>query len=376
MGCTGSIGRSALEVIAQLQPTLSVAGLAAGGNWRLLAEQAHRFRPSAVAIGDESSYADLKSACPAGTRVLAGASGLVELVGTIDANYMLAAIVGAAGLPAVLAAVQMGMEIGLANKESLVVAGSILMPLAKRTGSKLIPVDSEHSAIFQSLQAGRLSEVRKIYLTASGGPFREWPVEQIRGATLDQALRHPTWSMGPKITIDSATMMNKALEIIEAHYLFDLPVEQIDVLIHPESIIHSLVEFVDGSSIAQLGVPDMKTPIQYALTYPRRVAGIAPTLDWRGIRTLRFETPDHERFPALELGLEAARRGGSAGAVLNAANEAAVETFRAGRCSFGHIAEMTGTVLARHRLIESPTLDELMQADQWARNEVTACIAG
>ncbi|MFN0138416.1 MAG: 1-deoxy-D-xylulose-5-phosphate reductoisomerase [Phycisphaerae bacterium] len=373
LGSTGSIGSSALEVIAQLQPSLCVAGLAAGSNWLGLAQQAQRFRPKVVAIGDHAAYDDLKKAVPAGTKVLAGPEGLVELIGESDANYVLAAVVGAAGLPAVLAAVQLGLEIGLANKESLVVAGAILMPLARKTGSKLIPVDSEHSAIFQALQAGRPSEVSKIYLTASGGPFREWPAEQIAGATLQQALQHPTWSMGPKITIDSATMMNKALEVIEAHYLFDMPVEKIDVLIHPESIVHSMVEYVDGSVIAQLGIPDMKTPIQYALTYPRRVAGIAPLLNWKTVKSLRFEPPCAKRYPALAIGFEAARRGGSAGAVFNAANEAAVERFRRGEIAFGRIAEITGEVLARHRTVDMPTLDELMEADAWARREGSQC---
>ncbi|MFH1748173.1 MAG: 1-deoxy-D-xylulose-5-phosphate reductoisomerase, partial [Planctomycetota bacterium] len=233
---------------------------------------------------------------------------------------------------------------------------------------------SEHSAIFQAMRSGRPDEVSRVYLTASGGPFRTWPPERMETATVAEALNHPTWSMGPKITIDSATMMNKALEIVEAHYLFELASEQIEVLIHPESIVHSMVEFRDGSTIAQLGTPDMKIPIQYAITFPRRVPGRAPTLDWSVARSLNFEPPDLERFPALRLGHEAAQRGGTCGAVLNAANEAAVERFRAGEIPFGKIAVLAEQTLARHRFIEQPTLAELMSADAWARCEVCECI--
>ena len=370
LGSTGSIGRSALEVAAALPEEITITGLAARREWRLLAEQANRFRVGVVAIAEEEHYDELRRACPAQTRVLAGAAGLVELVQTTPANFVLAAIVGVAGLPATFAAVERGLDVGLANKESLVVAGALLMPLARERGGAVIPVDSEHSAIFQSLQAGRRADVRRIFLTASGGPFREWPLERIVRATLADALNHPTWSMGPKITIDSATMMNKALEIIEAHWLFDLPAEQIAVLIHPESIVHSMVEYVDGSLIAQLGTPDMRTPIQYAMTYPRRVAGIAPALDWCEARMLRFAPPDAERFPALRLGYEVARLGGSAGAALNAANEAAVERFRTGQIGFGDIAAVTEEVLSRHRPVARPALAELMAVDAWARDEV------
>jgi 1-deoxy-D-xylulose-5-phosphate reductoisomerase len=374
LGSTGSIGCSALDVVAALEPAVRVVGLAAGRDWRKLAQQARRYRPAAVAIADECRADDLRAACPPETRIYAGADGLVELVRHADADFVLAAIVGAAGLPATLAAVERGLDVGLANKESLVVAGSILMPLAHERGVELIPVDSEHSAIFQAMHSGQPSEVRRILLTASGGPFRTWTAEQIRQATVDQALNHPTWSMGPKITIDSATMMNKALEIIEAHYLFDSPVEQIEVLVHPESIVHSMVEFCDGSIVAQLGTPDMKTPIQYAITYPRRVAGIAEPLDWTQVRRLHFDPPDLERFPALRLGMEAARQGGTAGAVLNAANEAAVELFRAGEIPFGKIAALAERALHEHRFIAAPTLEELLAADRRARQEVVECI--
>jgi 1-deoxy-D-xylulose-5-phosphate reductoisomerase len=373
LGSTGSIGCSALDVARALGDTIEVVGLAAGTNWAPLAAQAGEFGVQRVAIAATEHAAALQDACGAATTVFAGADGLVSLVRETEADFVLSAIVGAAGLPATLAAVEQGVDVGLANKESLVVAGSVLMPLAERTGSQLIPVDSEHSAIFQALHSGRGSEVRRIHLTASGGPFRTWTAEQIANATLDDALNHPTWSMGPKITIDSATMMNKALEIVEARWLFGVEVEKIDVLIHPESIVHSMVEFCDGSVIAQLGTPDMRTPIQYAMTYPGRVPGVAEFLDWTKIRTLNFEQPDFERFPALRLGMTAAEQGGSLGAVLNAANEAAVELFRAGEVQYVDIARVTADVMERHEVIDRPTLDELFACDQWARDEVAAC---
>jgi len=375
LGSTGSIGRSTLDVVDSLREQVTLVGLAGHRNWRLLAEQARRFGVRHVAIADEIHAAELRAACPPGTRVLAGPAGLVELAVTCDANFVLAAIVGAAGLPATLAAVEHGIDVGLANKESLVVAGSLIVPTAQRTGARLLPVDSEHSAIFQCLQSGRREDVRKIYLTASGGPFRQWDAERMHNATLGDALNHPTWSMGPKITIDSATMMNKALEIIEAHWLFDVPAEQIGVLIHPESVVHSMVEFNDGSVIAQLGTPDMRTPIQYALTYPHRPAGVAPPLDWSTGRTLHFEPPDLERFDALRLGFASARAGGTSGAVLNAANEAAVEHFRAERIPFGRIVELARDVFERHRPAARPTLEELLAQDAWARQEVDRCIS-
>lgn len=373
LGSTGSIGCSALEVAAALDHQVRIVGLAANRDWRKLADQARRTGAAAVALADDRHYDDLRQACPPGTRILTGADGLVELVETLEADFVLSAIVGAAGLPATLAAVRRGLDVGLANKESLVIAGPLLMPLARERGSRLIPVDSEHSAIFQSLASGRIEEVRRIYLTASGGPFRTWPAERMAEATIQEALNHPIWSMGPKITIDSATMMNKALEVIEAHHLFGFEVDQIEVLVHPESIIHSMVEFRDGSVIAQLGTPDMKTPIQYAITYPDRVEGLAESLDWSTARTLRFEPPSFERFPALRLGYEAARRGGTCGAVLNGANEAAVERFRAGEIPFGQIAALVETALRRHKDIEAPSLEALLAADAWARQEVCEC---
>jgi 1-deoxy-D-xylulose-5-phosphate reductoisomerase len=373
LGATGSIGGAALEVIASLRDQFRVAGLAAHSNWRPLADAVERFDVPAVAIGDADHVAHLRSRCGDSRSYFIGPEGLVELVESVDADFVLSAIVGAAGLPATLAAVRRGIDVGLANKESLVVAGSLMVPLARETGSQLIPVDSEHSAVFQALKSGRAEDVHKVYLTASGGPFRTWTKARLEAVTLDDALRHPTWDMGPKITIDSATMMNKALEVIEAHHLFGLDVDKIEVLIHPESIVHSMVEFCDGSVIAQLGVPDMKTPIQYALTHPQRTNGLSGRIRWNEVRALNFEAPDFEKFPALRLGFEAARRGGTAGAVLNAANEAAVARFRGGTLSFSQIPVVTEDVLSRHAFVSEPTLDELLAADRWARNEVKAC---
>lgn len=375
LGSTGSIGRSTLEVATGLADSCRVVGLAAGRRWRELAAQVREFHVPAAAIGDSAAEGEFRAACGNGTAIFAGEQSLVDLVRRgPDADFVLSAVVGAAGLPATLAAVERGLTIGLANKESLVIAGSILMPLARKTGSRVLPVDSEHSAVFQALHSGRAEEVRRIYLTASGGPFRDWSKAQIEEATLEQALRHPTWQMGPKITIDSATLANKALEVIEACWLFDVSPEQVEVLIHPESIVHSMVEFCDGSIIAQLGPPDMRTPIQYALTYPSRRAGLGTTLNWSEVKRLTFDTPDLERFPALKLGYVAARAGGTAGAVFNAANEAAVEAFRDGRMRFGDIPRAIAHVLARHAVQTNPDLETLLASDRWARREVAAWI--
>ena len=283
---------------------------------------------------------------------------------------MVSAIVGSAGLRGTWAAVEAGKRIALANKETLVVAGPLVTRLAAHSGATIVPVDSEHSAIFQALQAGRPNEVKRVVLTASGGPFRCHSREQLARVTPEDALRHPTWNMGRKITVDSATMMNKALEIIEARWLFDLRPDQIEVVVHPQSIVHSLVEFIDGSIVAQLSPPDMKLPIQYALSYPERVAGIAAKLNWTEALRLEFEPPDPERFPALALGMEVARVGGSAGAVVNAANETAVAGFLAGDLGFTEIVPACRSILEHHDFDANPTLDELIELDVWARREV------
>lgn len=375
LGSTGSVGRSTLDVVAALADEWEVAGLAAGSRGRDLSEQANRFRPAAVAIAQAEQASDLESSLAYSPTVFRGEAALVDLVESVPCDCIVIAVVGTCGLGAIVRAIELGRRIGLANKESLVIAGSLLMPLAERTGATIIPVDSEHSAIFQALHAGRTADVRKVYLTASGGPFRTWTPEATRNATLEDALRHPTWSMGPKVTIDSATMMNKALEIVEARWLFDLRPEQIGVVVHPESTIHSLVEFCDGSMIAQLCTPDMRTPIQYALTYPERRPCPSQRLDLTVPCRLNLYPPDEDRFPALRLGHEVARRGGTSGAVLNGANEAAVELFRDGAIRFPEIVQRTQHALAQHEFRQSPTLEELLAADRWARQEITRCLA-
>ncbi len=378
LGSTGSIGRSALSVCENLSDDLTVVGLAAHVRWEELADQVGRFRPAGVALADAGRAAALRDRLDGRDirpRVFSGPDALVQLVHEVPTDFVLAAVVGAAGLPSTMAAVERGLTIGLANKETLVVGGSLVAPLARSTGATLIPVDSEHSAIFQAMHAGRHPEVEKIVLTASGGPFRTWTPEQIESATLEDALQHPTWRMGPKITIDSATMMNKALEIIEAKWLFDIPPERIEVVVHPESIIHSMVQFHDGSMMAQMGTPDMRIPIQYAMTYPHRRGGCAERLDLGTHRRMHFEPPDMERFPALRLGYEVAKRGGTAGAALNAANEQAVDAFRAGSLRFHEIVPLVESVLRRHRFSEHPGLDELIEVDAWSRQAVRDAIS-
>jgi 1-deoxy-D-xylulose-5-phosphate reductoisomerase len=307
--------------------------------------------------------------------VLSGASALVELIDRVACDCVVSGVVGVAGLPATLRAVEMGKRVAVANKETLVVGGSLIMPLAGRTGAEILPIDSEHSAIFQALKAGRREDVARVFLTASGGPFWSSPPGELQSASVEEALKHPTWEMGPKITIDSATMMNKALEVVEARWLFGLRHDQIDVVIHPESIVHSLVEFVDGSVVAQMGVPDMRTPIQYALTHPRRVSGPAERLCLFAAGQMTFHRPDPERFPSLRLGHLVAERGGTTGAVLNAANETANELFRAGRIGFTDIVLVTEEVLHRHEIVANADLEALMAADAWARAEVTRSVA-
>jgi len=352
-----------------------VVGLAAGANWQKLADQARQFRPGHVVISDARYYEPLKEALKdLPIQVSAGNSAVEDLASLPEANFVLCAIVGAQSLLSVLRAIDSGKEVGLASKEALVLAGDQVMSRARAKGVPILPVDSEHSAVFQALQAGRQQDVRRIILTASGGPFRNWKVQDIQSATLDQALAHPTWAMGRKITIDSATMMNKSLEIIEAHHLFDASADKIDIVVHPESIVHSLVEYCDGSVIGQLSVPDMAIPIQLALTWPERKGCIGQGLDLTTIGRLNFYKPDFEKFPALRLAYDVVRRGGTAGAVLNAANEQAVDIFIKGRIKFGKIVEMIERVLADHTWVAKPSLEQLIQADQWARNEVNRCL--
>jgi len=371
LGSTGSIGKSALRVIDSLGPQYKIVALSAHSSVELLAEQARRYKPGFVAITN-ADYAEQLGEFlgDLDIEILAGPEGLIKIAELEDVDIVLTAVVGAAGLPAVLAAGGKGKRLAIANKEPLVIAGELLRKEIEENGGDILPVDSEHSAVFQAIQSGSREEVKKIILTASGGPFRQATAKDIQNVTLEQALSHPVWNMGPKITIDSATMMNKAFEIIEARWLFDIPVEKIEVLIHPESIVHSIVEFVDGSMIAQLGEPDMCLPIQYALTYPSRVAGIAKTLRLEEIGKLTFEKPNVETFRALSLGYEVARTGGTAPVVFNAANEAAVEEFLAGRIKFVNIVEIIENCLNRHNVKNAVSLEEVLEVDAWARREV------
>lgn len=370
LGSTGSIGRNTLEVI-RATDELRVLAISAHSRLREAAQQCEQYQvPVLIATDpDATSEFDPRS-LPEGTTLLVGTDAACEFVARSDVDIVVSAIVGIAGLQTSWAAIDAGKQVALANKETLVVAGSLVMDLARQRNAMIIPVDSEHSAIFQVLNAGNREDAERVVLTASGGPFLSLSTEELRNVTLDQALEHPTWNMGPKITIDSATMLNKALEIVEARWLFDIAPEQIGVVIHPQSIIHSMVEFADGAVIAQLSPPDMKLPIQYALTFPNRVKGVAQRINWNELCRLTFEPPDLDRFPALSLGHEVAAKGGTCGAVLNAAKEKSVDLFIGGELSFHEIVSACREVLNNHTFDANPTLDELMQADEWAREEV------
>ncbi len=371
LGSTGSIGLNCLDVLAHQGDRLQLLGLSAHSHWETLVEQAVRWRPRWITVTDPDSSCPRSPEQLAGVcQVLYGAEGIATMVSDPDVDVVVTAIVGAAGLAGTWAALEAGKTVAVANKETLVMAGPLVMELAERRRARVLPVDSEHSAIFQAMQSGRPAEVERVVLTASGGPFRGRTAAELANVTVEDALRHPTWRMGPKITVDSATLMNKALEVIEARWLFGLNPDQIEVIIHPESIVHSFVEFNDGSVLAQLSPPDMRLPIQYALTFPERVAGPARRLNWRELDALHFEPPDRETFSALELGYEVARRGGTCGAVLNAANEAAVGRFLAGELPFLDIARVCRAVLAHHHYSARPSLAELHAADRWARQEV------
>jgi 1-deoxy-D-xylulose-5-phosphate reductoisomerase len=371
LGSTGSIGRSTLEVVRHAGGGLRVAALTAHRNFELLCQQAVEFRPRyVVATSQEQADRFDWSALPAGTELRRGCGPVTQVVSLAEVDVVVAAVVGSAGLQGTWAALEAGKTVALANKETLVMAGPLVMRLAAERNAKILPVDSEHSAVFQALAAGSRAELARIVLTASGGPFRSFSRERMEKVTVADALAHPTWQMGPKITIDSATMMNKALEIIEARWLFDLNPAQIDVVIHPQSIVHSMVEYVDGSVLAQLSPPDMKLPIQYALTWPQRADSPARRLDLSQPLKLEFEPPDEERFPALRLGKEVATSGGTAGAVLNAANEAAVAGFLEGKLAFTQIVPACRAVVENHPFDPAPTLEDLLRLDGWARQEV------
>jgi 1-deoxy-D-xylulose-5-phosphate reductoisomerase len=372
LGSTGSIGTNALEVIAASGGRLRAVALSAHSRIDELVQQAHQFKPRWIIATDEAAADSYQwNGLPQGTEVLKGAGGLEQVAADSGVDVVLAGIVGSAGLRSTWTALRAKKTVALANKETLVMGGTLLTQLALEEGAMIVPVDSEHSAIFQALQAGRREEVARVVLTASGGPFREMSADQMRQVTVDDALAHPNWNMGPKITVDSATMMNKALEIVECHWLFGLTSDQIDVVIHPQSTVHSFVEFIDGSVVAQLGPPDMKLPIQYALDYPHRQPGIAERLDWSSRWHLDFEPPDPARFPALDLGRLCVEKGGTTGAVLNAANEAAVAAFLDGELHFTEIVPACRSVLESHPYEARPTLDRLIELDRWARQEVS-----
>ncbi len=372
LGSTGSIGRNTLDVVAASEGRLQVIGLSANRSCQQLLDQARRIRPRWVVVTDERRGQQFDwSGLPAETELLMGTEAIERMASADEVDVVVASIVGSAGLAGAWAAVQAGKTLALANKETLVMAGPLVMSAAATRGATILPVDSEHSAVFQALHAGRREEVRRVVLTASGGPFRGHTREQLARVTVEEALNHPTWDMGQKITIDSATMMNKALEIIEARWLFDLQPDQVDVVVHPQSIVHSLVEFCDGALVAQLGTPDMRLSIQYALSYPARWPSPTARLDFGKAFALDFFPPDPERFPAIDLGHEVARQGGTAGAVLNAANEAAVAAFLQGRIRFFDVVPACRAVLDEHNYDPNPTLAQLLELDAWARKEMS-----
>jgi 1-deoxy-D-xylulose-5-phosphate reductoisomerase len=369
LGSTGSIGTSTIKVVKDLKDRLRLVGLAAGSNIALLSEQIRELKPKAVSVRDAQDAAKLRETFGGTVEVYHGVEGLVKLATMPEADVVLIAIVGTVGLHPALAALRAGKDIAVASKEILVMAGETVMAEAKRCGRRILAVDSEHSAIFQCIDGHPQKFIRKLWLTASGGPFRKTPLEKFPEITVEQALNHPSWKMGKKITIDSATLFNKGLEMIEARWLFDVDIDRVGVLVHPQSIIHSMVEFIDGSIIAQLSTPDMCLPIQYALTYPERVESHRVQTNLAKIGSLSFEEPDEKRFPALSLARQAAKIGGTMPAVLNAANEVAVESFCQGKIRFNEIAEIVAETMESHTPIKSPRLEEVLDADSWARNK-------
>jgi 1-deoxy-D-xylulose-5-phosphate reductoisomerase len=369
LGSTGSIGTSALKVVDDLPDRLRVVGLAAGNNTALLLDQARRFQPQAISVHDPEKTAGLESALGSAVSVHSGAEGLLRLATLPAADIVLIAIVGTAGLQPALAAIRAGKDIAVASKEILVMAGEIVMREARAHGVRVLAVDSEHSAIFQCLEGRPPASVRRLWLTASGGPFRNTPRAEFPQITLERALRHPSWTMGRKITIDSATLFNKGLEMIEARWLFDIEIDRVAVVVHPQSVVHSMVEFVDGSLLAQLSTPDMCLPIQYALTYPERAASSRVQTNLANLGNLTFEEPDLIRFPALELARVAGRTGGTLPAVFNAANEVAVDAFGRGALRFDQISETVRKTMNAHRVTANPSLEEILAADTWARAE-------
>jgi 1-deoxy-D-xylulose-5-phosphate reductoisomerase len=374
LGSTGSVGTQTLDVISRNPERFQVTGLAGGHNINLLAEQIIAFKPLAASAASKELADQLKlllGSDAAGTKIVYGDEGLEEVAVDTDADVVVTAIVGSQGLKPTLAAIEAGKQIGLANKETLVSAGHLVMELARKRGISILPIDSEHSAIFQCLNGESRSAIHKLIITASGGSFRDRTRDQLQGVTVAEALQHPNWSMGAKITIDSATMMNKGLEVIEAHWLFGVDYDQIEVLVHPESIIHSMVEFSDYSVIAQLGNPDMRVPIQYALTYPERMPTPTNRLRLAEIGKLQFRTMDFERYPCLRMAYESGRTGGTMPTVFNAANEVAVARFLNGHISFLEIEDVIEKTIGAHKAIQSPCLEEIVDADGWARRQAS-----
>ncbi|MEL6854725.1 MAG: 1-deoxy-D-xylulose-5-phosphate reductoisomerase [Cyanobacteria bacterium J06607_13] len=380
LGSTGSIGTQTLDILEHHPDQFRLVGIAAGSNATLLAEQVMQFRPEIVAICDESKLSELKEAIAPldpQPKILAGEQGIVEVARYGDAEAVVTGIVGCAGLLPTLAAIEAGKDIALANKETLIAGGPVVLPLAKKHGVKLLPADSEHSAIFQCLQGVPEGGLRRILLTASGGAFRDWPVEDLPKVTMADAIKHPNWSMGKKITVDSATLMNKGLEVIEAHYLFGMDYDNIDIVIHPQSIIHSLIELQDTSVLAQLGWPDMRLPLLYAISWPERIYTDWQPLDLVKAGDLTFREPDRVKYPCMDLAYAAGRAGGTMTAVLNAANEQAVAMFLEEKIHYLEIAKVIEKVCDRHQadLNTSPNLEDILAVDQWARRAVTELTA-
>ena len=374
LGATGSIGESALKVARDIPERIEIVGLAANSNAEKLAATANQTRAQFVCLVDETKLDILRRALDYEPRILSGDAGLCEIVRMADADMVLVAIVGTGGLRPTLAAIQAGKDLAIASKEILVMAGEIVMREARGRGVHVLPVDSEHNAIFQCLEGKSSLDVRRIILIASGGPFRETPREDFDSITPEEALKHPTWNMGPKITIDSATLFNKGLEMIEAHWLFGVEMERVEVVIHPQSIVHSMVEFADGSTLAQLSYSNMCFPIQYAVTWPDRVPNTLPPLDFSKLSKLEFFTPRYDDFPALNLARRAGETGGTLPAVMNAANEIAVAAFLDRCVRFPDIWHVVEEVMNRHTAIARPDLDAILEADRWARNEAQGCV--
>ena len=371
IGSTGSIGQNTLRVVERFSDRFKVFALAANSAAGLLAEQTAAFRPHVVAINNGAHIEEFRNRCGelgvSIPEVVTGESGLRQIASAGDVDIVVSAAVGAAGIHPTYSAVASGKTVALANKEAMVIAGELLRKTASGSGSRIIPVDSEHSAIDQCLRSGQRSEVRRLILTASGGPFRETPAEKFPSITPEEALKHPTWQMGRRITIDSATLMNKGLEVIEARWLFDIPPEKIDIMVHPQSVMHSMVEFVDGSIVGQLGTADMRTPIQYALTYPDRLSSPLPPLDWTSVAKLDFTMPDRKKFPCIDLAYRAIAMGGTAPAVLNAADEVAVQAFLDRKIPFPSIPKVIAASLDAHKLTPADNLTAIIEADAWAR---------